>query len=161
VALDPVQPAIPPEEPVESIPPAEPVAPAIEPMQPASSPPAPPAGEPGPTPPPTTDPALPTTAPATRAAVARRQRIRKILQDGMRVSCRQRAGAVCTARVTVRRVVAFRGARRLTSAGRTVVRARVTRAGRRLLAGTRRHRATLTVSVRGAGRVTRHLTLVR
>jgi hypothetical protein len=160
-AMDPVQPPAP-EDPA-------PVADPAPVPDPGAAPPAdqvltPPASPP-PVAPPASGPLAHAVAPvapvAPRASAGRRQRIATVLRHGIRVTCKQRPGALCAVRVRIGHVVVLTGARRLAPRGRTIVPTRVTRAGRRLLVRSRRHSGTLTVSVRGGGRVTRRLTFVR
>src|SRR4051812_31613541 len=165
--VDPVQPAPPPpSDPVP--PPADPAPPAPDATPPALDPapptgdPAPPAADLPPAPAPTQPPTFTPTqlAPALSASVRRTQRIRTVLRRGVRVKCRHRPGERCAAKLTVGRVTVTNGSRLLTSPLPTIVRSRVTHAGRVLLRKRRRRIATLTVSAPGSAPVTRQVTLV-
>ena len=163
-AVDPVQPSGSEPESDPAADPVDPIGPATDPAPlpdeaPSNTAPLP--SSPAPAQPPA-DPQGPAAATGpTHASAGHRQRIAHVLRHGVRVLCRQRAGGVCAAHITVRGVVVLRGSRRLTSHGRAVVHARATGAGRRLLHRTHRRVATLTVTVPGAKRVTRRLVLVR
>jgi serine protease len=96
-----------------------------------------------------------------RIALARRQRIRRVLRRGVRARCTAPGTGRCVVRIRARGRLVAAGSKRV-SAGRTVtVVARVTRAGRRTLRRSRRLRAGVLADVPDAGRLSGRIVFVR
>jgi serine protease len=92
---------------------------------------------------------------------AHTQKIKNVLKHGVKLTCRTSKAGKCRASVKAHGKVIASGSRGVGRAGKFVVRAKATKAGRKMLKKAKRVNATLVAIVPGAGRRSGSLKLVR
>lgn len=97
-----------------------------------------------------------------KIAYAHTQRIGPVLKHGVKVRCTAAAAGRCGVVVTAHGKTVARGSHKVSAGGRTTVAAKLTKAGRRMLAGASKLKARLSATVPGApAPITGKLTLMR
>jgi subtilisin family serine protease len=92
---------------------------------------------------------------------AHTQKIKKVMKNGIKVTCRPTKAGRCKVSVKAKGKVIASGSRKVGHAGKFTVRAKVTSAGRKMLKHAKRVNATVVAIVPGVGRRTGGLKLVR